>query len=72
MNSVRSAKEAGAKVVDVDGSYLHRKQSAATSDFYPDQIPPAPLIGWECAASVNAQNIPKVTHGMTAFIKSML
>ena len=74
MNSVRSAKEAGAKVVDVDGSYLHRKQSAAMSDFYPDQIPPAPLIGWEyvdSAASVNAQNIPKVTHSKTAFIKSM-
>ena len=61
--------EAGAKVVDVDRSYLHRKQSASMSVFDPDQTPPVPLIGWECvdsAASVNAQNIPKVTHGKTA------
>ena len=67
--------EAGAKVVDVDGSYLHRKQSASTSDFDPDPTPPAPLIGWECmdsAASVQAQNIPTVTHDKKAFIKSVL
>jgi hypothetical protein len=63
---VRSAKEAGGKVVDVDGSYLHRKQTASTSGFDPDTTPPAPLVGWvsvDSAASVNVQNIPKVTHG---------
>lgn len=66
ISSVRSAKEAGAKVVDVDGSYVHRKQSTSTSGFDPDQIPAVPLIGWESvdsATSINAQNLPKVTHG---------
>lgn len=75
MNRVRSAKEAGTKVVDVDGSYLHRKKSATTSDFDSDHTPAAPLIGWECvdsSAPVNAKNIPIVTHGKTALLNPRL
>ena len=66
-NSVRSEQAAGTKVVDVDGSYLHRKLSAAaTCNVECDQPPPVPLIGWEYVdgtSSLNAQNVPKVTHG---------
>ena len=67
INRVRSAKEAGVKVVNVDGSYLHQKQAASTTPD-PDQTPSAPVVGWESvssAASINVQNIPKVTHGKT-------
>ena len=60
---VRSAKEAGAKVVDVDGSYLHRKQASSSCTDDPERTPPAPLIGWECVSATNTQNVPKVTHG---------
>ena len=51
--------------MDVDGSYLHRKQASSshTDDPDPEQTPPVPLIGWECVDTTNVQNIPKVTHG---------
>ena len=65
---IRKVKVAGTKVVDVDGSYLHRKrQSAVTSSHCDvDTIPEVPLIGWESIDSTNSihiDKIPKVTHG---------
>ena len=68
-----SAQAAGTKVVDVGGSYLHSKLSAAvTCNIECDQTPPASLIGWECvdgASSLKAQNVSKVTHGKLILFK---
>ena len=49
-------------MIDVDGSYAHRK--SLESDV-PD-VPSIPLIGWEAienAGSKYVDKIPKVTHG---------
>ena len=67
--SVRETKEAGVKVVDVDGSYTHRKKQslASTSDVADTDTPTSvPLIGWESidnASSQHVDKIPRVTHG---------
>ena len=49
--------------MDVDGSYLHRKQASSSHKDDPEQTPLVPFIGWECVHTTNVQNIPKITHG---------
>lgn len=53
-------------MVDVDGSYLHRKQQlvgAVSSDVA--VVPGVPLTGWESMDNMtNLDGLPKVTHGM--------
>ena len=64
MSRVREAKSDGMKVVDVDGSYLHRKH-ALSSDI-PQMPTSVPLTGWvpiENPASAHVDKIPRVTHG---------
>lgn len=65
-NRVRKLKSENAQVVDVDGSYLYKKQQ--TVGVMPDDnfIPEPPLTGWielkpECDA---IKKVPVVTHGM--------
>ena len=63
--SIRKAKELGTKIIDVDGSYLYRKQQSSGCDMTVPDIPGVPLMGWEPTniGSKNVDNIPKVTHG---------
>ena len=62
---MREEKKAGTKIVDVDGSYLHRKQQSSGvphSDYV--TLPDIPLIGWESIDGMrNLDGVPKVTHG---------
>ena len=62
-----------APVVDVDGSYLHRKHQHLTASgvsLAPLEDPPPPITGWESVTEENVhslvQNIPKVTTGEAA------
>ena len=56
-------------MVDVDGSYLHRKQQLVgveSSDV--PAVPGVPLTGWELMDNVtNLDGLPKVTHGMILY-----
>ena len=64
---MRQEKEAGTKVVDVDGSHLHRKQQSvgAVGSDTAAGVPGVPLTGWESIDSLtNLDGLPKVTHGM--------
>ena len=58
--------------MDVDGSYLHRKQASSSHTDDPEQTPPVPLIGWECMCTTNVQSIPKVTHGKGIVVNAKL
>lgn len=62
---VREAKAAGAKVIDVDGSYVYRKYHQLPGIVLPSPDPP--LTGWETVTEANhleiANKIPRVTHG---------
>ena len=63
---VRKEKEAGTKVVDVDGSYLHRKkQRTETVDLdHAASTPSIPLRGWELIEKTTClDGLPVVTHG---------
>lgn len=63
---MRQEKEAGTKVVDVDGFYLHRKQQSvgAVGSDPSASVPGVPLTGWESMDSMtNLDGLPKVTHG---------
>ena len=63
---VREAKKDGMKVVDVDGSYLHRKQALSSETDTPDMPTGVPLVGWvsiDNPASTDVDKIPRVTHG---------
>jgi len=58
-------------VVDVDGSYLYRKQQRLCSSGVVSAallLPAAPLIGWECVTSTNvaemSTKIPRVMPGI--------
>ena len=60
----------GLQIVDVDGSYLHRKQqSLQRSGVQVAPLPPPrpPLAGWEIVTDSNVDtvsvNIPVVTSG---------
>ena len=51
-------------MIDVDGSYAHRKSAESSSDV--SDVPSIPLIGWEAienASSKYVDKIPRVTHG---------
>ena len=63
---VREAKKDGMKVVDVDGSYLHRKQVLSGVTDTPEIPTSVPLTGWvpiDSPASVDVDKIPRVTQG---------
>jgi hypothetical protein len=63
---VREAKRDGMKVVDVDGSYLHRKQALSNADDTPEVPTSIPLTGWvtiDNPASADVDKIPRVTPG---------
>lgn len=60
----------GLQIVDVDGSYLHRKQQSLQRSgvqVAPLPPPPPPLAGWEIVTDSNVDtvsvNIPVVTSG---------
>lgn len=66
MISVRKTKEAGMKVVDVDGSYLHRKRLSSGSITDSANVPGVPLVGWDLIEGVDSKNVdkmPRVIHG---------
>ena len=60
-------------MIDVDESYLYRKQQQvgvwSTDD---DTIPDIPLSGWEVVDASNykqtSKKIPRVTHGRLGYI----
>ena len=53
-------------MVDVDGSYLHRKQQLVGVES--SDVPAVPLTGWELMDNVtNLDGLPKVTHGMILY-----
>lgn len=63
-------KQAGTKVIDVDGSYLFRKKQQlllSSDDTLDTAVPTIPLSGWEPIDDSNYQNmgkkIPLVSHG---------
>lgn len=63
---VREAKKDGMKVVNVDGSYLHCKQSLSGVTDIPEMPTSVPLTGWvhvDNPASAHVDKIPRVTHG---------
>ena len=71
MFSVRAASTAAAQIIDVDGSYLYRKQqqlSSSSSAVVTLPIPVPPITGWESVSAQNANemsaNIPAVTPGV--------
>lgn len=69
-NRVREAKRVGAKVVDVDGSHLYKKQQKLLSEGMvigkSTTLPKQPL-GWDSITTANhkemASKLPRVTHG---------
>ena len=67
---VREAVQANLPVIDVDGSYLYRKQQRLGSGSHcmPSPIPSLPLTGWESVSAENAREmsvkIPCVTQGV--------
>ena len=67
---VRETKSKKLEIIDVDGSYTHRKyqQMVASGISVANPGPPAkPLTGWEQVQESNynemAKKIPQVTHG---------
>ena len=65
---VRKARQSGAKVVDVDGSYMYRKQQSLIDNgqsVAPLGVPGIPLTGWNVVDKGNyaevAKEIPCVT-----------
>lgn len=59
-------------VIDVDGSYLYRKQQKQTTEITATALPSEPLAGWESITADNceemAKKIPPVMPGIhTAF-----
>ena len=70
MVRVREASESSTRVIDVDGSYLYRKQqqlSSAGITFTATPAPSPPITGWESVTSENVSTmstkIPFVTAG---------
>ena len=68
---MRKAKQSGAQVIDVDGSYLHRKREKLLQDgvsVAPLDLPSIPVSGWKSVNEGNykdiATNVPCVTSGM--------
>ena len=65
-------KESGAKVIDVDGSYIYRKTQMASAPLRDAVLPDVPLIGWEgvdvTVRSNHVDKIPKVTHGKLKYM----
>jgi len=64
---VRKAEVDGAKVIDVDGSYIYCKYHSMESDPESVPLPDVPLIGWDVVdnpSSTTVKEMPKVTHGM--------
>ena len=56
-------------IIDVDGSYLHRKEQKLNLQGFktlPLSLPVLPLTGWETYTADNykEKNIPKVTPGL--------
>ena len=71
MVRVREASESSAPVIDVDGSYLYRKQqqlSSAGITITAAHAPSPPITGWESVTSENVSTmstkVPCVTPGM--------
>ncbi len=65
---IRKERDLGTKMVDVDGSYLHRK--AVSTGIFDDRIPDIPLAGWEsvdCLSSNTVNKIPIISHGKLYF-----
>ena len=59
---MREAKQSGAKVVDVDGSYLYRKRQSMIAEGKPVAplgIPDVPLTGWEVVDKSNYVELAK-------------
>jgi len=71
MFRIKEAKDRNAEVIDVDGSYLHRKHQQLINSgvsVAPPGVPPRPLAGWETITNSNYQQyctkIPIVTQGL--------
>ena len=58
----------GKPVIDVDGSYLYRKQQKQTTEITATALPCEPLAGWESITADNceemAKRIPPVMPGI--------
>ena len=69
---VKQAEKDGSAIVDVNGSYLHKKisrlQQAGEQVSLPIAYPSMPLTGWKSVTKDTYQtiatNIPAVTYGM--------
>lgn len=74
MVRVRDASESNTPVIDVDGSYLYRKQqlSSAANAITTIPTPTTPITGWESVTSENVSTmctkIPCVTPGLCTYI----
>lgn len=70
MDRVKEASESNMPVVDVDGSYLYRKQQQLSSPgiAFTTPAPSPPITGWESVTSENVSTmstkVPCVTPGM--------
>ena len=76
---IHQAVSEGAKVVDIDGSYLYKKHQhlAATGvNVAPLALPSPPLSGWESVTETNvkmlANNVPRVTSGNLSLYVSFI
>lgn len=68
LNRVRATMAEGKPVIDVDGSYLYRKQQKQTTEITATALPGEPLAGWESITADNceemAKKIPPVMPGI--------
>ena len=67
-NRIRNAMKSKVCIVDVDGSYLYRKQQQLNFQQLSDlHVPCVPLSGWETVTDTNMKDkcvhIPRVTPG---------
>lgn len=71
---IHDALQKNLDVVDVDGSYLYRKEQQLISQgirTLPLSLPSVPLTGWEVVTADNykEKNVPKVISGVVKFNK---
>ena len=76
LHRIHEAVAEGLQIVDVDGSYLHRKQQSLKHSGVQVAPLPPPLAGWEIVTDSNVDtvsvNIPIVTSGKYAIIFSYI
>ena len=59
LNRVHATMAEGKPVIDVDGSYLYRKQQKQTTEITATTLPSEPLAGWESITTSNCEDMAK-------------